>query len=185
MRLEDNKYEFIKGEVADLFVRYDIKSIPINGFEMATKMGMVLLPYSALSPKKLEAAEEISADGFYMEPGDGKEYIIYNDQVEYERCNMTILHEIGHAVLGHSEDTDPEMAEAEASFFAKYAAAPPPVVHKVHPECPEEIADIFCISFEASWYAWLYYCSWKRFHFAYGRFTAYEVKLNELYGITA
>lgn len=185
MRLDDSTYEFIKEEVIDLFVRYDVKCIPINGFELAAKMGIVPTPYSSLSPKKLEAAQRISPDGFYMEPGDGKEYIFYNDQVGYERCNMTILHEIGHAVLGHSEDTDSEIAEAEAAFFAKYAIAPPPLVHKIHPESPEEIADIFCISCEASCHAWDYYCSWKRFHFAYGRFTSYEVKLNVLYGITA
>jgi Zn-dependent peptidase ImmA (M78 family) len=185
MRLDDSTYEFIKEEVTDLFIRYDIKCIPINGFELASKMGMVLVPYSALSPQKLEAAQRTSPDGFYFEPGDGKEYIYYNDQVGYKRCNMTILHEIGHAVLGHSEDTDPEVAEAEAAFFAKYAVAPPPLVHKVQPNCPEEIADIFCISNEASWHAWDYYRNWKRFHAAYGRFTSYEMRLNRLYGIIA
>ncbi|MCF0132316.1 MAG: ImmA/IrrE family metallo-endopeptidase [Blautia sp.] len=185
MRLDDSTYEYVKEEVIDLFVRYDVKCIPIDGYELAAKMGIVSIPYSALSPKQLEAAQGISSDGFYLEPGDGKEYIYYNDQVGYERCNMTILHEIGHAVLGHSEDTDPEVAEAEAAFFAKYAIAPPPLVHKIRPECPEKIADTFCISFEASWYAWDYYCNWKRFHSAYGRFTTYEMKLNELYGITA
>ena len=70
MRLDDSTYEFIKEEVSDLFVRYDIKCIPINGFELAAKMGIVPVPYSALSPKKLEAAQGISPDGFYMEPGD-------------------------------------------------------------------------------------------------------------------
>lgn len=185
MRLNDDTYEFIKEEVIELFLRYDVKCIPISGFELATKMGIILVPYSALSAGKLDAAQRISPDGFYLELGDGKEYIYYNDQVGYERCNMTILHEIGHAVLGHSEDTDPEVAEAEAAFFAKYAAAPPTLINEIHPVCPEEIADIFCISFEAAWNAWNYYCNWKRFHFAYGRFTAYEERLNQLFGITA
>ena len=36
MRLDDSTYEFIKEEVTDLFVRYAIKCIPINGFELAT-----------------------------------------------------------------------------------------------------------------------------------------------------
>lgn len=185
MRLKNSVYEYIKEEVIDLFIRYDIQCIPISGFELAAKMGIVLVPYSALSTAKKLAAQKVSPDGFYWEPGDGKEYIFYNDQMSYERCNMTILHEIGHAVLGHLEDTDPEEAESEAAFFAKYAVAPPPLIYKVQPESPEELAEVFCISFEASWYAWKYYCNWKRFHLAYGRFTAYEVKLNKLYGITA
>lgn len=185
MRLDDSIYEYIKEEVIDLFVRYDVRCIPINGFEIATKMGMVLVPYSALSTTKLAVAQAISPDGFYCEPGGAKECIYYNDQVEYERCNMTILHEIGHAVLGHTEGTDAEVAEAEASFFAKYAAAPPPLVHKIQPKNSKEIADFFCISHEASQNALAYYRNWKRFHFSYGRFTSYEKKLNELYGITA
>ena len=181
MRLDDSTYEYIKEEVTDLFVRYDVKCIPINGFELATKMGMVLIPYSALTSKKLEAAQEISPDGFYMEPGDEKEYIFYNDQVGYERCNMTILHEIGHAVLGHSEEMDPEVAEAEAAFFAKYAAAPPPLVHKIQPDSPEEIADIFCIIYEASWYALEYYHKWLYMYRRRGRYVIYETQLLTLF----
>ena len=181
MRLDDNTYEFIKEEVSDLFVKYDVKCIPINGFELATKMGMVIVPYSALSQKKLVAALGISPDGFYLEPGNGKEYIYYNDSVGYERFNMTILHEIGHAVLGHFEDTDPEIAEAEAAFFAKYAAAPPPLVHKVHPKCPEEILNIFCISYEASWYALSYYHKWLYKYQQRGQYVIYEKQLLKLF----
>ena len=39
MRLTDEQYEFIKGEVVALFERYDVRCIPINGFELAYKMG--------------------------------------------------------------------------------------------------------------------------------------------------
>ena len=185
MRLDDDMYEFIKAEVVDLFVRHDVKCIPISGFELADKMGIILMPYSALSEKKLITAHKVSPDGFYMEPGNGKEYIWYNDEVGYERCNMTILHEIGHAVLGHSENMDSEVAESEAAFFAKYAAVPPSLIYKIQPACPQEIASIFCISYEASWYAWEYYHKWRRVHAANGWFTEYEVRLNKLYGITA
>ena len=83
MKLENAVYEYIKEEVIDLFVRYDVKCIPINGFELAAKMGIFLIPYSALTPVKLAAAIRISCDGYYFEPGNGKEYIFYNDQVEY------------------------------------------------------------------------------------------------------
>lgn len=185
MRLDDDTYEFIKNEVTDLFVRYDVKCVPISGFELATRMGIILIPYSGLSLKKRETVQRISSDGFYLEPGDGKEYIYYDDQVGYERCNMTILHEIGHAVLGHTANTDPEVAEAEAAFFAKYAVAPMPLVHKIRPEYPDEIADVFCISYEAACYVWDNYQKWRRFHRAFGRFTAYEIRLNKLYGIVS
>ena len=43
------------------------------------------------------------------------------------RIRFTIMHEIGHIVLDHTEHSD--LAESEANFFAKYALAPPPLVH--------------------------------------------------------
>lgn len=175
MRLSDDIYEYIKQEVIDLFVRYDIRRIPISGDELAKKIGMTLIPYSALSKAKLEEVKKVSPDGFYMEPGDGKEYIFYEDDMEYERQNMTILHETGHGVLGHNNTTDPAVAEAEAAFFAKYAAAPPPLVHRIRPTTPEEIQNEFAISYEAACYALSYYHKWLRH--SEGNYAEYEIRL--------
>lgn len=44
------------------------------------------------------------------------------------------MHEIGHIVLDHSEGS--ELAEVEARFFAKYALAPPPLIHKLRLQNP-------------------------------------------------
>lgn len=84
MRLSDDVYEYIKQEVTDLFVRYDIRRIPISGDELVKKIGMTLIPYSVLSKTKLKEGKKVSPDGFYMEPGDGKEHIFYEDDMEYE-----------------------------------------------------------------------------------------------------
>ncbi len=175
MRLDDEVYEFIKQEVIDLFIRFDVKCIPINGFELAQKMKIILIPYSSLTEKKLQEAKKVSSDGFYAEPGDGKEYIYYDDTMRYQRANMTILHEIGHCVLGHTEDTDSTIAEAEANFFAKYAIAPPPLVGRIKPTGPEDIQKYFFISREAAFNAWNYYRKWLCF----GRkdYTKYELEL--------
>lgn len=178
MRLTDEQYEFIKGEVVALFERYDVRCIPINGFELAYKMGITLIPYSALTEKQRAAAMKVSTDGFYMEHRSGDDLIYYNDDgISYERMNMTILHEIGHCVLDHKGESDKE--EAEANFFAKYAAAPPPLIHRIKPERPEEIADFFNISYEASVYAFSYYQKWL----VYGGkdYTEYEIRLLRLF----
>lgn len=185
MRLEDNVYEYIKEEVVDLFVRYEVKCIPISGFELAMKMGIVLIPYSSLSTAKQAAANKVSEDGFYFEPGDGREIIFYNDDKNYTRVNMTILHEIGHCVLGHSEDMDAEVVESEAGFFAKYAAAPPPLIHKLKPETPEEIEAVFDIGYEAAYYGFVYYQKWLRKHYALGRYCSYEIRLLQIFQETA
>ncbi len=178
MRLSDERYEFIKGEVVTLFERYDVRGIPISGFELAYKMGITLIPYSALTEKQQSAAMKVSTNGFYVEDQLGNDLIYYNDDdgISYERTNMTILHEIGHCVLDHTGESDEE--EAEAGFFAKYAAAPPPLIHRIKPETPEEIANVFNISYEAACYAMEYYQKWL----VYGNkdYIEYEVRLLNL-----
>ncbi|MDD6711517.1 ImmA/IrrE family metallo-endopeptidase [Sharpea porci] len=178
-KLSNETYEFIKGEVIHIFEKYSIKCIPVSGFEIASKMKLSLLPYSSLSKKKLEAAMTVSRDGFFIE-FDGRECIYYNDIERcYKRQNWTILHEIGHIVLDHSGYG--ELEEDEANFFAKYAIAPPVLVHKVGAKGPHDIYEIFDISFEASIYSFEYYCSWKAHYNMTKRLTAYEKRLLALY----
>ena len=75
MRLSDEQYEFIKGEVVALFERYDVRCIPISGFEMAYKMGISIIPFSALTEKQRSAAMRVSTDSFYMEDPVGNDLI--------------------------------------------------------------------------------------------------------------
>lgn len=122
---------YIKNEVTDIFQRYDITGMPISGVELAMKMGIQLIPYSGLNIEKRHAAFQISPKGFYFEPGDGRECIYYNDTQEHEEINMTILYALGNCVLGHSDSTEPEIAEAEAELFAKYVSALSSMGHRI------------------------------------------------------
>ena len=56
-----------------------------------------------------------------------------------------------------------ELAEAEAKFFAKYALAPPPLVHQLGLKDPYEIMARFDISLEAAFYAYNYYKKWLNY----------------------
>lgn len=180
-KLTDEQYEFIKGEVSHIFEQHKIKCIPVCGFEIASKMNVTLIPYSSLSKKKRLTAMETSEDGFFLAIED-HEYIFYNDiNRSYERQNWTLLHEIGHIVLDHTgfeELTDLE--EDEANFFAKYAIAPPVLVHKIGAESPNDIYDIFDITYEASIYAYSYYLSWKKRYLKTGILADYEKRMLEL-----
>lgn len=125
--LSDNRYEEIKKIVVDLFVSYNVSCVPVNAFELASKMGIKVVPYSAISKTKRYLLFKESEDGFCVERTSGDWFIYYNDQKDYGRINNTIFHEIGHIVLDHSEDS--ELAEKEVKFFAKYALVPPVLVH--------------------------------------------------------
>ncbi|MEG0836276.1 MAG: hypothetical protein RR413_12630 [Christensenellaceae bacterium] len=87
------------------------------------------------------------------------------------------MHEIGHITLDHSEDS--ELAEKEVKFFAKFALAPPVLIHKFDLTCPEEIADVFEISYEAACYAYSYYKKWLRY--GSSDYTDYEETILRLF----
>ena len=87
------------------------------------------------------------------------------------------MHEIGHIVLNHTEDS--ELAEKEVKFFAKYALAPPALIHKLKLNNPESISRIFEISYEAACYAYDYYKKWLRF--GNSDYTDYECQLLRLF----
>jgi Zn-dependent peptidase ImmA (M78 family) len=136
-------------------------SVPVNGFELDTKMGIRIIAYSAFSEAKRKLLLLKSEDGFCVEKEAGEWYIFYNDDRSYGRINNTMLHEIGHIVLDHTEDS--ELADKEVKFFAKYALVPPVLVHKLNIDTPEKIADIFNVSYQAAQYAYSYYQKWLKY----------------------
>lgn len=175
--LSHERYEQIKEIVVNLFTKYDVRCIPVSGFELATKMGIKVIPYSAVNENKRYLLFKQSEDGFCVlyenEYGIDEWRIYYNDERDYGRINNTIFHELGHIVLDHTQDS--ELAEKEVKFFAKYALAPPVLVHKLNVKDPIEIVDYFDISYEAARYAYSYYQKWlQRNHIGY---TDYEERL--------
>ena len=177
IKLSNQRYEEIKHIVVSMFVRYGVACVPINGFEIAHKMGIKVIPYTAIVSNKRYLLEKKSEDGFSVEKNNGQWYIYYNDKKDYGRVNHTIMHEIGHIVLDHSEDS--ELAEKEVKFFAKYALAPPVLIHKLKLNSPENISRIFEISYEAACYAYEYYKKWLKF--GGSNYTDYERQLLSLF----
>ncbi|MBR3628758.1 MAG: ImmA/IrrE family metallo-endopeptidase [Elusimicrobia bacterium] len=177
IKLSNKRCEEIKRIVVDMFVKYNVNCIPVNGFEIATKMGIKVLPYSSIKKSKRFLLYKPSKDGFFIEKEKDKFYIFYNDEKGYGRINYTILHEIGHIVLGHLQDS--ELAEKEVNFFAKYALVPPVLVHKLKLDNPTDISRIFDVSYEEAKYAYSYYQKWL----IYGSdfYTDYEFKILELF----
>ena len=176
IRLSDNRCEQIKQEVVNLFEKYNINCVPINGFEIANKMGIKVIPYSAKVGRTRDLCFKESEDGFSIKKGN-KWYIFYNDDKKFGRINNTMLHEIGHIVLDHTEDS--LLAEKEVKFFAKYALVPPVLVQKLNLTTPEEISEKFNVSYEAAYYALIYYNKWLNFGGRY--YKPYEQRLLTLF----
>lgn len=176
LKLSGNRCEEIKEIVVDTFEKLNIRCIPISGFEIATKLGSIVVPYSSKSERIQQLMMNESEDGFSIKK-DGLWYIFYNDSKGYGRINNTITHECGHIVLDHTEESD--LAEAEAKFFAKYALAPPVLIHKLELRNAHEVYEHFDISLEAAYYAFSYYN--KRLMYGNKDYTNYEERLLRLF----
>lgn len=178
--LSNTRYEQIKRIVVNTFEAYEVRSVPISGFEIAKRMGISVIPYSALTPSKRALAVEFSDDGF--SGYDNGEYrIAYNDTPSkpYGRINFTLLHELGHVILGHTEGSD--LADKEADFFAKFAQCPPVLIHKLGLSDVGGIMRHFDISFGAACYALDYYHKWLKYSGRY--YKDYEIRTCKLFGL--
>lgn len=100
-RLSDQRCEEIKDIVVSTFEKLDIRCIPISGFEIATKLGAMIIPYSSKSIEEQKLMLKESEDGFSIKY-NGTWYIFYNDRKGYGRTNNTLTHECGHIVLDRS-----------------------------------------------------------------------------------
>ena len=69
--LPHTRYEEIKKIIVDMFIKYEVSCVPVSGFELATKMGIKVIPYSAVHISKRYLLLKKSEDGFCVEKTRG------------------------------------------------------------------------------------------------------------------
>lgn len=187
LQLPDETYEFIKGEAVDCVVRFGAQ-YPLDGFLLASRMGIEVVKYSELP--NAERMESIScSESGYCKEVPGGAIIYLNDTTNPAHQKTTVLHEIGHIKLDHmpcaefnrdarAERHDLEQVrESEANFFAKYINAPPPLIALLPTIDVLSVRNAFGLSVEAARIAVSYFSKWKE-HFK-GRYKDYEERLLE------
>lgn len=184
MRLHSDRYDEIQKSVVKMYMKYNISRIPVDCFLICKKKNILLRKYSSLSSKGLSKSMKISQDGYciLVEEVDGREqwYIFYNDTKPKKRVRFTIMHEIAHIELNHTEHSD--LAEAEANFFAKYALAPPPLINHIHPDDYLDLSRCFDISKELAFYSMQFYNKWLKF--GASQYLDYEIIIINLFGLS-
>lgn len=165
----------------NLFQHAGIRSIPVDAWSIARRMGIKLVPFSSLTEEQLSAAQSICSGGlklrFSNQHGHETRCILYDDRNPIGRQRFSILHEIGHIALGHKQDS--MLADAEADFFAKYAIAPPMLVHLIKPSDYIDIAQAFGLSDECAYNSMSYYNKWLNIP----GYSEYEYRLIEMFTV--
>ena len=82
----DKRCEEIKRIAVNVFEKLNIRCVPISCFEIATKLGAVVIPYSSKTEETRRLMMKESEDGFSVKK-NGVWYIFYNDAKGYRRIN--------------------------------------------------------------------------------------------------
>jgi len=98
------KYKNVRNAAWNVLIDFNIKSLPIRVTQIAKKMGIIVLTYSAgneiIDIWKLRELS-MKNDGFTARIED-QWYIFYDENIRPKtRIRFTLAHEVGHFVLGH------------------------------------------------------------------------------------
>lgn len=140
--------------ILDVYETCSIKNFPIDCTDVIKKLKIPLYRYSELSEIKERECYKVSDDAFKLR---GKIY--YNDSFPYiRRQRFTLMHEVGHILLGHIGDTKEN--DDEADEFASHILAPRILIHKYDCRTVRHIYELFGLSYKASSRALLDYRRW-------------------------
>ena len=124
----------------EVYKKCDVNAFPIDCFKIITGLGIPLYKYSDLPEAKIDKCLQVSNDAFTLQG-----IIFYNDNFPHkERQRFSLMHEVGHIVLGHRGICIEN--EKEADCFASNILAPRAVIRHLDCKTVKGIYDTFMVS---------------------------------------
>ena len=137
-------YNYIRKKSAEVIIECNVKSFPIDCFQILKHYKHKIYTYSELYKKNIELYDmclSYSEDAFLS---GSMKLIAYNDKKPERRIRFSLMHELGHHILKHKNDT-PEN-ESEANFFANNMLAPRLAILYSKINTESEVSELFDIS---------------------------------------
>ncbi len=171
-----NQYK-LYSKIYEIYQKCNIKSMPVNCFSVLDLYGFKLYTYKELksiNPELYIAAKRYSDDAFQF-----KNSIFFNDDTVPGRISFSLMHELGHYVLGHTTQSNEN--EAEADYFASCVLAPRILIHYLDiTKTADEIHNLFGLSYAASNNALIDYNHWIK-NFLSSNSKEVELKLYDMF----
>ncbi len=158
--IPSREYERIESLVVDLYEEVGVTEVPIDAFAIARKKNYLLKPFTQLKNMAIRRVYGLSADGFSLYDPEKQCFVIFYDNLQCkERQRFTIMHEIGHILLGHKDESD--LANQMANYFAGYSLAPYPIMDLYRIEDCIQLAKFFGVSRDCAQLCTKRYEKWK------------------------
>ncbi|MBO4552862.1 ImmA/IrrE family metallo-endopeptidase [bacterium] len=155
-------YKEAEEKVVDLLVDCGMMRFPVDPFFLARMKGIEVRNYSALDAEKRLACSVCKIDAFRDYDPISNKYMIYYDEHKSEgSIRFSLLHELGHIILGHKEEST--RAETLADYFAGYAIAPPVIIDRMERKTISDIVDYFGVTELCAEVRLKKYRGWKQF----------------------
>jgi hypothetical protein len=130
----------IINKTLEVYKKCKIKNFPIDCIEIITNLCIPLYKYSDLSEPKVRKCLQVSNDAFTLQG-----VIFYNDHFPHkDRQRFSLMHEVGHIVLGHTGTC--EENEKEADLFASHILVPRAIMHHLDCYSVKEVCSTFDVS---------------------------------------
>lgn len=131
--------------VVDLYEELKITDTPIDVWGIVDLKGYILNPLNELNVAAMAQMIRSGRDGHsYINPNNRKYFIGYDNTQGFRRQRFTIMHEIGHILLGHRSESD--LADKMANYFASYSLVPYPLILKYDIDNFLDLEDTFLVS---------------------------------------
>lgn len=135
--------DLIGNKILSIYQECEIQSFPIDCKLILHHYGFTLYTYKELQNANLAlytAAKNYSNDAFRFRMS-----IYYNNCMPKNRIRFSLMHELGHYILEHKENSDEN--EQEADYFASYVLAPRIAIRKSGCTTADDIHDQFGVSY--------------------------------------
>ena len=139
-------YNFIAEKTLAVYMACEVRSFPIDCFKILRHYNFRIYTYAQLlaSNRRLyEMCKKYSDDAFRYQ-----DVICYNQQAHNKRIRFSLMHELGHYILGHKEESIEN--EQEADYFASYILAPRIAIIRTGCRTADDIHDQFEVSYAAA-----------------------------------
>lgn len=138
--------EFINKKILEVYKECNIRSFPIDCFSALKHYGMQTITYKETkehNPELYKAIYRYSNDAFRFRMS-----VYYNSTNSDGRIRFSLMHELGHYILGHTKESSDN--EDEANTFASNFLAPRPITFQRGLKTAEQIRDYYGISISAA-----------------------------------
>lgn len=152
-------YHDILLKILDVYRECEIQSFPIDCYSILRHYGYRIFTYQNMrdiNERLYEYCRNYSEDAFRY---GANRIIAYDETKSPYRIRFSIMHELGHIMLGHSKECPQH--EHQANFFASNILAPRMAIHFAQCEDEYDVSSRFQISREAGCYAFQNYRLWR------------------------